>query len=162
MSDGPVLGGSSPEVQAELRRVFRRAVRGVVALAVGLTVVAAVVGLLVADVPGLWGGLLGGLVAGLLAATTPVTMLLTARSSVTAALGGAVGGWLLAAVVLIGAVLALRAAGGVHMPVFGATVAVGLLAAVGVQMRAVLTGRVPYVDPGAAARTRPDEGRDEA
>ena len=82
--------------------------------------------------------------------TAPVTMLLTARSSITAAMGGAVGAWLLAAVVLVGAVLGLRATGAVHMPVLGGTIAVGLLAAVVVQTRAVLAGRVPYVDPGAS------------
>lgn len=143
------IGGPSPEVQEHLRRVFRRAVRGVAVLAAVLVVVGGTVGWFVAGLPGLWGGVLGGLVGGVLAATTPLTMLLTARSTITAALGGAVGSWLLAALVLVGAVLGLRAAGGVHMPVFGVTVAVGLLAAVAVQMRVVLGGRVPYVNPGA-------------
>lgn len=140
---------SAQDVQVELARVFRRAVRGVVVLTVVLVVGGGLVGWLVADLPGLWGGLLGGVVGGVVAAATPATMLATSRSSMTAALGGAVGSWLLAALVLIGAVFGLRALGGVHMPVFGGTVVVGLLGAVVVQMRAALTGRVPHVDPGA-------------
>lgn len=143
----PTPGGN--EVQVELSRVFRRAVRGVLVLTAALVVLGGVVGWLVAGLPGLWGGLLGGLVGGVMAAATPATMLATARSSTTAALGGAVGSWLLAALVLVGAVLGLRATGAVHMPVFGGTVVVGLLAAVVVQMRAALGGRVPHVDPGA-------------
>lgn len=150
MNDGTTSGQApADDVQAELGRVFRRAVRGVAVLTAGLVVGGGLVGWLVADLPGLWGGLLGGVVGGVVAAATPATMLATARSSMTAALGGAVGSWLLAALVLIGAVVGLRAAGGVHMPVFGATVVVGLLGAVAVQMRAALSGRVPHVDPGA-------------
>lgn len=149
MTDGTTPGPDrASDVQAELGRVFRRAVRGVAVLTAVLVVVGGLVGWLVADVPGLWGGVLGGVVGGVVAAATPATMLATSRSSVTAALGGAVGSWLLAALVLIGSVVGLRAAGGVHMPVFGATVVVGLVAAVAVQMRAALTGRVPHVDPG--------------
>lgn len=148
MTEGlPAGTGPTPELQAHLRRVFRRAVRDVVVGAAVLTALAALVGVVVAGVPGLWGGLAGGLVGGVLAATSPVTMLATARSTITAALAGAVGGWLLAALVLVGAVLGLRATGAVHMPVFGVTVAVGLLAAVALQMRVVQTGRVPYVSP---------------
>lgn len=158
MSDETVQGqgpgdGPGEYVQAELGRVFRRAVRGVLVLAAALVVLGGLVGWLVADLPGLWGGLLGGVVGGAVAAATPVTMLATARSSPTAALGGAVGSWLLAALVLIGAILGLRATGAVHMPVFGGTVVVGLLAAVVIQMRAALTGRVPHVDPGARRPT---------
>lgn len=152
MSDGTEPGqGPREHVQSELGRVFRRAVRGVVVLAAALVVLGGLVGWLVADLPGLWGGLLGGLVAGVVAGLTPATMLATARSSSTAALGGAVGSWLLAALVLVGAIVGLRATGAVHMPVFGATVVVGILAAVAIQLRAALTGRVPHVDPG----TRP-------
>lgn len=144
--DEPTSGGS--QVQVELGRVFRRAVRGVLVLTAVLMVVGGLVGFLVAGVSGLWGGLLGGLVGGGVAAATPATMLATSRSSMSAALAGAVGAWLLAALVLVGAVLGLRATGAVHMPVFGGTVVVGLLAAVAVQMRAVLGGRVPNVGPG--------------
>lgn len=149
MTDETGPGVRGDEVQAQLRRVFRRAVRGVLVLAAVLVVGGGLVGWFVAGAPGLWGGVLGGVVGGLVAAVTPVTMLVTARSSITAALGGAVGSWLLAAVVLVGAILGLRATGAVHMPVFGGTVVVGLLVAVAVQMRAALTGRVPHVDPGA-------------
>ena len=149
MSDGTTPGQSpGDDVQAELGRVFRRAVRGVAVLTVVLVLGGGLIGLLVADLPGLWGGLLGGVVGGVVASATPATMLATSRSSMTAALGGAVGSWLLAALVLIGAVVGLRAAGGVHMPVFGGTVVVGLVAALAVQMRAAMTGRVPHVDPG--------------
>ncbi|HYD53452.1 MAG TPA: hypothetical protein VEA99_12525 [Gemmatimonadaceae bacterium] len=152
MSDATAPGQSPGEhVQAELGRVFRRAVRGVLVLTAVLVVGGGLVGWLVADLPGLWGGLLGGVVGGVVAGATPATMLATARSSTTAALGGAVASWLVAALVLVGAIVGLRATGAVHMPVFGATVVVGLIAAVAVQMRAALTGRVPHVDPG----TRP-------
>ena len=152
MTDGTTQGrDAADEVQAALGRVFRRAVRGVAVLACVLVVVGGLVGWLAAGLPGLRGGLLGGVVGGVVAAATPVTMLATSRSSATAALGGAVGSWLLAALVLVGAVVGLRATGAVHMPVFGATVVVGLLAAAAIQMRAAVTGRVPYVDPG----TRP-------
>ncbi len=150
MSDQATPGaGPSELVQAELGRVFRRAVRGVLVLTAVLLVVGGLVGWLVAGLPGLWGGLLGGVVGGVVAGLTPATMLATARSSPTAALGGAVGSWLLAALVLIGAILGLRATGAVDMPVFAGTVVVGIMAAVAIQMRAALTGRVPHVDPGS-------------
>ena len=149
MSEAMQEPGPSEHVQAELGRVFRRAVRGVLVLAAVLVVLGGLVGWLVAGAPGLWGGLSGGVVGGVVAGVTPATMLATARSSPTAALAGAVGSWLLAALVLIGSILGLRATGAVDMPVFAGTVVVGILVAVVIQMRAALTGRVPHVDPGA-------------
>jgi hypothetical protein len=144
---------------APLRRVFRTAVRDVVVLTVVLTVLGAAVGSAVADQRGLLGGLLGGAVVLLVGATTPVTMLLTAGSSLTAAMAAVAGGWLAKTVIVLVGVLAIRGADLVDTRVFGLVVVVGLLGSVAVDGRAVLAGRVPYLD--VAAPVTDDDETDE-
>lgn len=131
---------------APLRSVFRTAVRDVVVLTVVLTVLGAAIGGAVADQRGVLGGLLGGGVVLLVGATTPVTMLLTARSSLTVALAAVAGGWLVKTVIVLVGVVGIRGADLVDARVFGLVVVVGLLGSVAVDGRAVLAGRVPYLD----------------
>ena len=79
-------------------------------------------------------------------------MLLTARASLTAAMAAVAGGWLVKTVIVLVAVVALRGADLVDPRVLTLVVVAGLLGSVAVDARAVLSGRVPYIDTVAGAR----------
>lgn len=139
----PVASGSAAEA------VFRRALRDVTILLAVLLVLALVVGVLVAKVPGLWGGLIGWALAAAFSTTTIVAMMRTARSSPTTMAAVVMGTWL-AKVLLVVVVLAvLRPLDFYSAPVLGAVLAVGVIGSAVLDYRAVTTGRVPYVEPGA-------------
>jgi hypothetical protein len=154
--------GAPVDRSAPLREVFRTAVRDVVVLTAVLTVLGAGVGSAVADQRGLHGGLLGAAVVLLVGATTPVTMLLTAGSSLTAAMAAVAGGWLVKTVIVLVGVVMIRGTDVVDARVFGLVVVVGLLGSVAVDGRAVLAGRVPYVDASGPVAADGADDRDGA
>jgi len=149
---------AEPTTSDAMRAVFRTALRDVLLLTVAVTVVGTVLGVVLVGQRGLWGGILGGVVVLLVGGTTPITMLLTARASLTAALGAVAGGWLVKTVIVLVAVVALRGADLVDPRVLTLVVVAGLLGSVAVDARAVLSGRVPYIDTGAA--TQPGDSRE--
>lgn len=147
---------------APLRNVFRTAVRDVLVLTFVLTVLGTAIGGAVAGQQGVLGGLLGGAAVLLVGATTPVTMLLTAGSSLTAAMGAVAGGWLLKTVIVLVGVVAIRGGDLVDARVFGLVVVVGLLGSVALDARAVLAGRVPYLDVAGPVTTDRAEAEGDA
>lgn len=135
----------------EVRRMLRRAMRDVVLLTAAVTVVGAVIGWVVAGGPGLWGGLIGGGVAMGVAVTTVAVMLATADAPVATSGAVALGSWVLKAVVLLVAFVALRSTDLVDRAVFAVVIVVGMLGSLVVDLRAVLGARVPNVEPDPPA-----------
>lgn len=135
----------------EVRRVLRRAMRDVVLLTAAVTAVGAVLGWVVAGGPGLWGGLIGGGVAMGVAVTTVAVMLATADAPVATSGAVALGAWVLKAVVLLVAFVALRSTDLVDRAVFAVVIVVGMLGSLVVDLRAVLGARVPNVEPDPPA-----------
>lgn len=143
------------------RAVFRRALRDVLLFTGSLAVVGSVLGWWVAGAPGAWSGLLGAAVSLLVAGTTVATMLLTAGTDLARAGAVALAAWVVKALILIGAFIALRGSDLVDRPYFSVIVVVGVLGSLALDYRAVARGRVPYVDPrrgsGGSPEGRPGE-----
>ena len=135
----------------EVRRMLRRAMRDVVVLTAAVTLIGAAVGWLVAGGPGVWGGLIGGGVAMAVAVTTVAVMLATADAPVATSGAVALGAWVLKAVVLLVAFVALRSTDLVDRAVFAVVIVVGMLGSLVVDLRAVLGARVPNVEPDPPA-----------
>jgi hypothetical protein len=134
-----------------MRRVFRRALRDVLIFTACLAVVGAGVGWLVAGTPGAWSGVLGAAVSLLVAGTTVATMLLTAGADLARAGAVVLAAWVVKAMILIGAFIALRGTGVVDRPLFSMIVVAGVLGSLALDYRAVARGRVPYVDPSSGS-----------
>jgi stage V sporulation protein SpoVS len=141
-----------------MRRVFRRALRDVVVFTAVLALVGAGVGWLVDGTPGVWSGVLGAAVSLLVAGTTVATMLVTSGADLARAGAVALAAWVVKAMILIGAFIALRGSDLVNRPIFSLVVVAGVLGSLALDYRAVARGRVPYVDPPPGARGA-DEGR---
>jgi hypothetical protein len=130
-----------------VRATLRRALRDVLVFSVALIILGSGVGHLLAGMPGFWGGLIGGVVAAGVSGATVGVMLLTAHLPVgtSAALGMAA--WVVKAMILLIAFLALQGTDLVNRPVFGVVIVIGVIGSLVVDIRAVLRGRVPYTDP---------------
>jgi hypothetical protein len=129
-----------------IRRVFRRALRDVLVFTAALAVLGAGAGWLVAGTPGVWSGVLGAAVSLLVAGTTVATMLVTSGADLARAGAVALAAWVVKAMILIGAFIALRGSDLVSRPIFSLVVVVGVLGSLALDYRAVARGRVPYVD----------------
>jgi len=152
MTDGPadgsasISGASSSEAA---RAVFRRALRDMLVLVGVITVLGVVLGSVVAPVAskGVWGALIGAAIALLFSGTTVLTMLRTVDSSVATTGAVILGAWLVKMVVLIAVFAVLRDMDFYDRPVLAIVTTVGVLGSVALDYRAVVTGRVPYVEP---------------
>ena len=135
---------------AAARAVFRRALRDMLVLVGVLAVVGVALGALLAPdaTKGVWGALIGAAVALVFSGTTVLTMLRTADSSVATTGAVVLGGWLLKMIVLIAVFAVLRDLDFYDRTVLAVVTIVGVLGSVVLDYRAVVTGRVPYVDPG--------------
>ncbi|WP_372593048.1 hypothetical protein [Actinotalea sp.] len=154
MTDGPLDGSAGAPGAASAdaaRAVFRRALRDMLILVGVLAVLGVAIGALVAPVAskGVWGALIGAAIALVFSGTTVLTMLRTADSSVTTTGAVVLGGWLLKMIVLIAVFAVLREMDFYDRTVLAVVTIAGVLGSVALDYRAVVTGRVPYVQPGA-------------
>lgn len=132
--------------QEQSREIFRRALRDML-IGVGLlAVVGAAVGWWLVGAAGLWGALLGAGLALLFSGSTVVSMLLTARSSFEVMAGVVMGAWLVKLVLVVVTFAVLRDVDFFDRRVFGVVLLVGVLGSLALDIRAVLRGRVPYVE----------------
>jgi hypothetical protein len=111
--------------------------------------VAALVGLLVAGRPGAAGAALGCLVPATVLLLTWAAAELGARRSATAFAGTLMASYLVKIVVVGLLLAALRQVDGVSRTALGVAAVVGLLLALVVEARVIVTTRVPYVEPVA-------------
>lgn len=148
MTDGPPTGTSSG---AAARAVFRRALRDMLVLVVVVAVLGVALGALLAPVAsqGIWGALIGAGVALVFSGTTVLTMLRTTDSSVTTTGVVVLGAWLAKMILLVALFAALDGMDFYDRTVLAVVTLVGVIGAAMLDYRAVVTGRVPYVEPGA-------------
>ena len=154
MTDGPAGGSSSTSGSSSseaARAVFRRSLRDMLVLVGIVTVLGVALGAVLVPVAskGIWGALIGAAIALLFSGTTVLTMLRTVDSSVTTTGIVVLGTWLAKMVVLIIVFAVLRDMDFYDRPVLAIVTIVGVLGSVALDYRAVVTGRVPYVEPGA-------------
>lgn len=133
----------------EESRTYRRALRVTIIVIVALAVIAVPVGLLVAGGAGLLAAEIGVAVAALAGLTTQVAMVM-AHDKAPHVLAAYVGGsWLAKMFVIVIALLVLDGIDGFHKGLFAGFMLTGVLATLAVDMWAIRSSRVPYVDGGS-------------
>lgn len=138
---------TSPYEAPAARAVFRRALRDFAVLTVVLVVVGVGVGALVAGAPGAWGAAIGAGLAIVFSGSTIVTMLLTVASSPQRTAAVVLGGWLAKILVLVVVLAVLRDQEFYSRTALAAVLSIGVVAALAIDYRAVVTGRIPNVEP---------------
>ncbi len=135
--------------------VFRTALRDMLVLLAALTVLGIGLGYLVAGLPGVWGALIGIGLALLFSGTTVASMLVTARAPATTMAAVVMGAWLAKVVVLIAVLVVIRDEDFYHRGVLAVVLFAGVIGSALLDLRAVRTGRVPYVTPAPDAPRAP-------
>lgn len=114
-----------------------------------LAVVAAVVGLAVDDARGMWAALVGVAIAALAGLTTQLVMVVGHRMQVASMAALVMGSWLVKMIVIVDALVALRAVEDFPRGLAGAFLMAGIVATLAVDVWVVQRGRVPYVQPSS-------------
>jgi len=136
-----------PQPESAARAVFARALRDTLVFLAVLALLALAGGWLVAGLPGLWGALIGVGLAVVFSTTTALAMLRTLHSPPATMAAVVMGTWLAKVAVVIVVLAVTRGLDGVHKPVLGLVLAVGVVGSAVLDYRAVTQGRVPYVEP---------------
>lgn len=146
MTDGPAAGSPSA---AAARAVFRRALRDMLVLVAVVGVLGVVLGALLAPVPshGVLGALIGAAVALVFSGTTVLTMLRTTESSAATTGVVVLGAWLVKMIALVALFAVLGGMDFYDRKVLAVVTLVGVIGSAVLDYRAVVTGRVPYVEP---------------
>jgi len=147
----PVPPAPPPPRDAAARAAFTRALRDTLAFLGVLAVVGLAGGWLVAGRPGLWGALIGVGLAVVFSTTTVLAMLRTLHSSPATMAAVVMGTWLAKVAVVIVVLALTRPLDGVHKPVLGAVLAIGVVGSALLDYRAISRGRVPYVEPAGTS-----------
>ncbi len=128
------------------RTVYRKALVGVAFAGAVVVVVGAVVAGLADGAGAARAAALGGMIAGVAALATPASMLL-GRSRPPHVLAAVVAGvWLTKMVVLVAVVALVSRVEGFPREAFGWTLIAGVIASLGIDVWAVRSTRVPYVE----------------
>ena len=143
---------ATPEasVGSIMRTILRRSI---VALGV-MTVSEAIIAWFIVGQVGLFAALMSCAVLVVFTLTTPAVFAVLSRLRVTMAvlLGGLAGSWIIKAIIVVAALMGLRSAMWFNHQLFAIFVAIGAIVVVGIEAHAVLTSRLPYVQPGAGAK----------
>lgn len=143
-----------PVVPAHVtKEIFASALRATLTMLVVLTVVGVGVGALVAGMPGVWAALLGVGVTLIFSGTTIASMLYTADKGPNTTMAVLLGGWIAKMAVLVVILAVLGQLDFYHHLVFAVIVLVGVIGSAALDMRSVIRGREPYINPSA---TGPD------
>ena len=153
---GPVHD-ARPSAAAE---VFRTALRSMLRLLVLLLVVGGAAGWFTRGLPGVWGALIGVGITLVFSGTTVVAMLRTAEATATTTAAVVMGSWLAKMIVVIVVLAVIRDQTFYDRAVLAAVLAVGVVGSALLDYRAVLRGRVPYVESQTDPKVPgPDDGR---
>lgn len=146
---------STSTAPTTLKAVLARILRLVAVVTVAVTVIAAVIGFLTQGTPGLWGALLGGVVGIVFCLTTVATMLVSEGRSPQFLAVAVLGGWLAKMIVIVAMLAVLRGYDFYDRYVLAGTLVVIVVASLVIEMRAVMSARVPVVEPSAQKRHEP-------
>ena len=153
---GPVHG-ARPSAAAE---VFRTALRSMLRLLVLLLAVGGAAGWFTRGLPGVWGALIGVGITLVFSGTTVVAMLRTAEATATTTAAVVMGSWLAKMIVVIVVLAVIRDQTFYDRAVLAAVLAVGVVGSALLDYRAVLRGRVPYVESQNDPKVPgPDDGQ---
>jgi hypothetical protein len=142
--------GAAPTVTVQaVRAVLRRALRDMLVLVAVVAVGGSIIGWLLEGAPGVWGALIGAGVALVFSGTTVLSMLRTADSPAATTGMVVLGAWLLKMILLVVLLAVLDGMTFYDREVLVVVVLVAVLGSVYLDYRAVVTGRVPYVEPTA-------------
>jgi len=124
-----------------------------------LAVVGSVVATLAAGLPGLWGALLGAAIGGGFVLVTAVSVLATAKLPPTTAMAVLLGSWLLKMGVALLVLGLLNPLDFYSRPALAIVMVGALVLVLGAETWGILSSRMLYVEPQAAA-DRPGAGAD--
>lgn len=154
MTDAPDNHRRPTPVDDPVRAVLHRILRGLLVATAVIGVVAVVVGLLVDGVTGLWGALLGVGVALAFCGTTALSMLVALHRPPSILAGIVLGSWLVKMILLIGLLAVIQDLTFYNRYVFVAVLFAVVLASLAIDVRAVLTARIPNAGPAAGSGPR--------
>lgn len=145
---------SPPGHDEPVRAVFRRALRDMLVLVAGLAVVGVALGALISEPPsaGILGALIGVVLTLLFSGTTVVSMLRTTSAAPSAMMATILGAWLVKMIVLIVILSVLKDQTFYDRTVLVGVLLAGVVGSIYLDYRAVVRGRVPYVQPGPATQ----------
>lgn len=143
MTERTEPGGAAP---------MRAAVRKGALSLLGVTAVSLVLWGVVSGVPGLWGAGIGAAMGGVFVLITAIVVLATAGQTPATTGAAVLGSWLLKIVVAIGVMVVLRSMTFYDRPALVMTLVLAMVVVLAAETRAVLTTRVPYVDPEPSTR----------
>ncbi len=147
--------------QSTAAEVFRTALRSMLRLLVLLLAVGVAAGWATRGLPGVWGALIGVGITLVFSGTTVVAMLRTADSSATTTAAVVMGSWLAKMIVVIVVLAVIRDQVFYDRAVLAAVLAVGVVGSALLDYRAVLRGRVPYVETSTRREPADGPGRDD-
>ncbi|HUX71781.1 MAG TPA: hypothetical protein VMV41_14780 [Cellulomonadaceae bacterium] len=154
---GPVRGARA----STAAEVFTVALRSMLGLLVLLLAVGVAAGWAARGLPGVWGALIGVGITLVFSGTTVVAMLRTADSSATTTAAVVMGSWLAKMIVVIVVLAVIRDQVFYDRAVLAVVLAVGVFGSALLDYRAVLRGRVPYVDTSTRPEPPDRPGRDD-
>lgn len=151
-SEQPALTTPEATVGSVMRTILRRSIVALIAM----TVLEAIIAWFLAGQVGLFAALMACAVLIVFTLTTPAVFALLSHLRVTMVvlLGGLAGSWVVKAVIVVAALMGLRSALWFDHRLFAIFVAIGAIVVVGIEAHAVLTSRLPYVQPGAGSAKR--------
>lgn len=140
---------SSSPAPDPMRRIFERVLRELLVATAVIALVGLVVGFVVDAWAGFFGALLGVIAALVFTVTTALSMLYALHKPPSILAGLVLGAWLGKMVVLIAMLAVIQNMTFYNKIVFAVVLLVAVLASMAIDVRAVLTGRVPNVQTGS-------------
>ncbi|MPV38123.1 hypothetical protein [Georgenia subflava] len=135
------------ETTRATRNMYEVILRQLIVLVAVLAAGGSVVGYLVAGLPGVWGALMGAAIAALFTLGTVITMMRTADRPVHVMSAAMVGGWIVKMILLFAVLLIVRDRDFYSPGVFFVVLALAILGSLAIEFRAILTARIPTVEP---------------
>lgn len=134
-----------------LETLFAQIVRHMVIAFAVIAVLGCGIGYLVAGFHGLYGALLGLGITAFFMGTSALVMLLTAKAPIYIAQAAFIGAWILKMVIVLAVIFVVRGQGFYDPRVFFVVLAVSIVTATVIEMRAVIQSRVPTIEPSSGS-----------
>lgn len=136
------------EVTSATRTMFSKIVRQLTLSYLAIAAIGAGGGYLLDGMRGVWGALLALAIAAFFMLTTVLVMYWTAARHVFLSGAATMGAWIVKMIVMLFVLFAVGGRDFYHPGVFLATLAAVIIISSVIEMRAIATARIPYVQPG--------------
>ena len=141
------------ETERALESLFAKIVRQMVVTFAIIGVFGLGIGYLVAGKEGLFGALMGLGVTAFFMGTSAVVMLATTRAPIYIAQAAFIGAWIVKMILVLVLIALVRDREFYHPGVFFVVLAVSIIAATAIEMRAGMQARVPTIEPSGRSGT---------